>query len=226
METPPGELPPFVAYRLNGRPIPLVRGGPVRMVVPWAHGFKSIKWLQRIVAHERLPGQRHLRRAATTTPSRISRRRPTSTTGAETFAGGQADDDARHGDGRLAGAEARRVLAAPRRRQARRARRRRPGLGEGEVAAVRPSSRRRRTGAAGCPKGCCRRTCGASTATGKPKDWPMRYSFCLWSVTLKDLKAGAYEFRVRTVDRNGFAQPEPRPYPRVGRTPSRASKSW
>ena len=38
-----------MAYRLNGEDIPLERGGPVRMVVPWAHGFKSIKWLQRIV---------------------------------------------------------------------------------------------------------------------------------------------------------------------------------
>ena len=49
METPPWEPPPMVAYRLNGEEIPLERGGPVRMVVPWAHGFKSIKWLQRIV---------------------------------------------------------------------------------------------------------------------------------------------------------------------------------
>ena len=49
LETPPWEPPPLVAYRLNGRDIPLKRGGPVRMVVPWAHGFKSIKWLQRIV---------------------------------------------------------------------------------------------------------------------------------------------------------------------------------
>src|SRR5262249_13105924 len=49
METPPWDLPVFVAYRLNGRPISLLRGGPVRMIVPWAHGFKSIKWLQRIV---------------------------------------------------------------------------------------------------------------------------------------------------------------------------------
>ena len=49
METPPWEPPPLVAYRLNGREIPLQRGGPVRMVVPWAHGFKSIKWLQRII---------------------------------------------------------------------------------------------------------------------------------------------------------------------------------
>src|SRR6266446_6682618 len=48
METPPWDLGPFVAYRLNGQPLTLDRGGPVRMVVPWAHGFKSIKWLHRI----------------------------------------------------------------------------------------------------------------------------------------------------------------------------------
>src|SRR5689334_5472400 len=49
MEPSPWDLGPFVAYRLNGDAIPLVRGGPVRMVIPWGHGFKSIKWLQRIV---------------------------------------------------------------------------------------------------------------------------------------------------------------------------------
>ena len=38
MEAPPWELGPFVAYRLNGQPISLLRGGPVRMIVPWAHG--------------------------------------------------------------------------------------------------------------------------------------------------------------------------------------------
>jgi DMSO/TMAO reductase YedYZ molybdopterin-dependent catalytic subunit len=49
MENPPGEPPPFLAFRLNGEPLPLSRGGPVRMVVPWSYGFKSIKWLQKIV---------------------------------------------------------------------------------------------------------------------------------------------------------------------------------
>ena len=49
METPPWEPPPLLAYRLNGRAIPLERGGPVRMIQPWAHGFKSVKWLQTIV---------------------------------------------------------------------------------------------------------------------------------------------------------------------------------
>src|SRR4029077_2552618 len=48
LETPPWDLPPLVAYKLNGQPISLLRGGPVRMIIPWAHGFKSIKWLQRI----------------------------------------------------------------------------------------------------------------------------------------------------------------------------------
>ena len=34
---------------------------------------------------------------------------------------------------------------------------------------------------------------------------------------LRDLKPGGYEFRVRTVDLNDIAQPEPRPYPKSGR---------
>ncbi len=34
METPPWDLGPFVAYRLNGQPISLLRGGPVRMIIP------------------------------------------------------------------------------------------------------------------------------------------------------------------------------------------------
>ena len=54
-------------------------------------------------------------------------------------------------------------------------------------------------------------------ADGKPKCWPMRYSVAPWSVVLKGLAAGAYEFRVRTIDLNDFAQPEPRPYPKSGR---------
>ena len=31
-----------------GEPLGLERGGPVRMIVPHAHGFKSVKWLQHI----------------------------------------------------------------------------------------------------------------------------------------------------------------------------------
>jgi hypothetical protein len=45
-EPVPGEPPVFLAYKLNGKPLPLVRGGPVRMIVPFGHGFKSVKFLQ------------------------------------------------------------------------------------------------------------------------------------------------------------------------------------
>jgi hypothetical protein len=58
---------------------------------------------------------------------------------------------------------------------------------------------------------------GFDRRTGKPKQWPMRFSLAYWSVTLKDLKPGTYEFRARAVDLNGYAQPEPRPYPKSGR---------
>ncbi|MBV8717973.1 MAG: molybdopterin-dependent oxidoreductase, partial [Chloroflexi bacterium] len=42
LEEPPGELPILVAYKLNGEFISGRRGGPVRMVVPEAYGFKNV----------------------------------------------------------------------------------------------------------------------------------------------------------------------------------------
>ena len=46
----PFDIPPvIVCYKLNGNWLTSERGGPVRMVVPEAYGFKSIKWLNRIV---------------------------------------------------------------------------------------------------------------------------------------------------------------------------------
>ena len=58
---------------------------------------------------------------------------------------------------------------------------------------------------------------GFDPETGRPKEWPMRFCYALWTAALTGLKPGAYEFRVRTVDLNGYAQPEPRPYPKSGR---------
>ncbi len=52
---------------------------------------------------------------------------------------------------------------------------------------------------------------------GKPKEWPIRFSIAQWSLVLEGLQAGRYELRIRTVDRNGFAQPEPRPHQRSGK---------
>ncbi len=46
----PGDIPPVIlCYKLNGQWLSPERGGPVRIVVPEAYGFKSIKWLTHLV---------------------------------------------------------------------------------------------------------------------------------------------------------------------------------
>src|SRR5262249_5009292 len=70
---------------------------------------------------------------------------------------------------------------------------------------------------ASLPEGVAAKEVWGFDPTGQPKEWPLRFSVAPWSVTLKGLAAGAYEFRVRSIDLNGFAQPEPRPYPKSGR---------
>jgi hypothetical protein len=59
-EDPPGELPVILCYKLNGEFLTGERGGPVRMIVPEAYGFKSVKWLQR-VGFTNASIRRHLR---------------------------------------------------------------------------------------------------------------------------------------------------------------------
>ncbi len=49
LEDPPGENPVILCYKLNGQFLDGKRGGPVRMLVPDAYGFKSVKWLIRVV---------------------------------------------------------------------------------------------------------------------------------------------------------------------------------
>lgn len=48
LETPPGEQPVILAYKMNGQLIPVSKGGPVRVIVPGCYGGKLIKWVKRI----------------------------------------------------------------------------------------------------------------------------------------------------------------------------------
>ena len=49
LEDPFGLPPVILCYKLNGQWLTPERGGPVRVVVPEAYGFKSIKWLTNVV---------------------------------------------------------------------------------------------------------------------------------------------------------------------------------
>lgn len=213
METPPGELPVLVAYKLNGEPLTLERGGPVRMVVPWAHGFKSIKWLQHIVltndyrandtyAEKNNDPESHLKTAAyldDLAPG-FSARKPVRVGGVAIagWSGLQrvecwlrpaapdiADDDPAWESAAWIAAD----LAGP----------------PADWSSVLPA------GVAS------RDLPGFDRQTGRPLTWPLRYSMVAWSITLRDLQPGHYEIRARTVDLNGFAQPEPRPVAKTGR---------
>ncbi len=215
METPPWDLPVFVAYRLNGEPIPLVRGGPVRMVVPWAHGFKSIKWLRRVTLTNDYKAN-------------------------DTYAEANNDPDsylktmARIDDGPEAFRAGERVVVSGVAMAGWSGLKRveywlRPDAGKhGSLADDDPA-----WGAATwqpcriepppddwgghLPDGVLPKDVwGFDPEKGRPKEWPMRFSVVRWTATLTGLKAGAYEFRARTVDLNGYAQPEPRPYPKSG----------
>ena len=207
LETPPGELPAFLAYRLNGEPIPLIRGGPVRMVIPWAHGFKSIKWLQRIVvtndyrandtyAEQNNDPESPLKTAAylDSLPAKIPIGRIITVSGlvisglsglkrveySLSRADAKADDAEQWTETQLEAPPADWSTVLP------------AGVSSRQILGFNPQ-------------------------TGQPATWPLRYSMVSWSASLKGLAHGKYSLRARAVDLNGFAQPEPRSNQKAGR---------
>ena len=57
---------------------------------------------------------------------------------------------------------------------------------------------------------------GFDSTTNRPQTWPMRNSLAHWAVLLTDVAAGEYDLRCRTIDANGVAQPMPRPFQKSG----------
>ncbi len=209
----PGELPVMVAYKLNGEPISLIRGGPVRLILPWAYGFKNIKWLQRIrLTNETRPidtyGGEPDAYLKTQVP-RIEGPETIRTGAAATFVGVA-------------------VVGLPGLRRVEYWLR--PDAGtDGQIPDDDPAWQKANWQAAvidpapadwatHLPKGISpTELWGFDAKTGRPNHWPVRYTVARWSLTLKGLRPGAHELRVRTVDQNGHAQPLPRPQQPAGR---------
>jgi DMSO/TMAO reductase YedYZ molybdopterin-dependent catalytic subunit len=216
LDTPPGELPPFVAYRLNGGPIPLERGGPVRMVVPWAHGFKSIKWLQRIVVTNDYQANDTYALQNNDPESYLKTAAYLEDPAAQTFPAGEPV--VIRGTAMVGWPGLERVEYWLR-----------PEAGthgnindddpawktaEWHACAIDPPPD---DWSGALPEGVLPSQIWGFGPDGRPREWPMRHSIALWSATLDGLKPGGYELRIRTVDKNGFAQPAPRPDPKSGR---------
>lgn len=212
LEDPPGEHPVTLCYKLNGEWLTGKRGGPVRMVVPETYGFKSVKWLQRVVltnapfANDTYADGNNdvdswLKTFARflSHPPKVKAADPIPLTGmAQVGVSGLAKvqiwlqpadppwpaEDRYFAKGAWRDAE---ILPAPARWTS---------LPDGRLPAD---------------------TRGFDPTTQRPVEWPMRHALAHWAAVLRDVAPGRYDLRCRTIDARGIAQPLPRPFPKSGR---------
>jgi hypothetical protein len=211
LEDPHGLPPVILCYKLNGQWLTSERGGPVRVVVPEAYGFKSIKWLTNVVlsniatANDTYAGQNNdvdspLKTfcATLTAPNAPKPNEPIPITGwAQAGISGLSkvqvwvserdaplpEDDPYFTTAPWQDAT---ILPAP------------SDYG------------------GGYPDGKIPPATMGFDAGGQPHSWPMHLSRAHWFYLHSGLPAGKYTLRCRTIDNNGAAQPMPRPFRKSG----------
>lgn len=212
LEDPLGLPPVILCYKLNGQWLTPERGGPVRVVVPEAYGFKSIKWLSHLFlsnlatandtyAEKNNDVDSPLKTfcATLSIPKIVKPNQPIPVTGyAQVGISGlkkvqvwiQNDaEELPSGDRYFTQAPWRdaEILAPPK-------------VWGGDI----PENRIPET------------TRGFDSQTGRPTTWPIRLSKVHWAALMPGLPAGEYTFRCRTVDENDIGQPMPRPFRKSG----------
>ncbi len=213
LEDPPGELPILLCYKLNGEFLSGKRGGPVRMLVPEAYGFKSVKWLQRVVltndygANDTYHVGNNDLDSPMKTFARFVRVPETARAGEPLVVTGLAQvgvsglakvqcwlhpadvplppDDPHFTRAPWQDAD---ILPPPEHWGG--------GMPDGKLP--------------GMPL-------QFDPVTGAPRQWPLRYTIAPWSAVLDGVAPGRYDLRCRSIDLNGIAQPMPRPFAKSGR---------
>jgi hypothetical protein len=209
----PYDLPPvIVCYKLNGQGLTSQRGGPVRMLVPEAYGFKCVKWLSHVVltnlahANDTYAEQNNdidspLKTFAATiaAPRRVKADQPIPLTGyAQVGIGGLSKVQVwMQPDGQGLPADDPHFATAP----------------WTDAQILSPP----KTWGGGLPDDKMPpSTLGFDPETLQPRQWPMRLSKVHWAVLLPGLPAGKYTLRTRSVDAQGHGQPLPRPFRKSG----------
>lgn len=207
MENPPRDPPIIVAYRMNGAPIPQNRGGPVRVIVPWAYGFRSVKSLQRLqLTSDPKPVNTYYKGSPDTNfvktmawpegPFTFKAAAPITFRGMA-VCGLEGLKGVEYWLRPESGAELKLSSDDPAWKTATW----QPCVVESPPNDWKPH----------LPAGISSKDIwGFDPKSGLPKEWPVRYSIAMWTAPVQDLKAGAYELRVRSVDQNGVTQPGPR----------------
>jgi len=206
------DLPPVIlCYKLNGQWLNAERGGPVRVVVPEAYGFKSIKWLTRVVltnlyhandtyaeGNNDVDSRLKTFAATLSVPRTVKPNERIPITGyAQVGISGLSKiqvwiqsnaTELPEGDPYFAKAPwiDAQILPPPKKWGA---------VPDGKIPA---------------------RIQGFDPASGQPLTWPIRLTKVHWAALLPGLPAGEYTLRSRTIDDKGHAQPMPRPFQKSG----------
>ncbi len=207
----PFDLPPVIlCYKVNGDWLDAERGGPVRIVVPEAYGFKSIKWLTHVfltnlaAANDTYAEQNNdvdsplkTFAASLVVPREVKAGEAITVSGyaqvgisglskvqvaIESNAEPSPDNDPYYT--KMAWTDAQ-LLPAP-------------------------------TSWTGLPNGKIPADTHGFNAAGVPNSWPLRLTNAHWAAVLPGLPAGEYTFRCRSVDEKPQAQPMPRPFRKSG----------
>lgn len=212
LEDPPGEHPVILCYKLNGEYLSGKRGGPVRMLVPDAYGFKSVKWLQRIVltnapfandtyadGNNDVDSQMKTFARFVSHPTKATVGDPLPITGlAQVGMSGLSKVQYwLHPKGTEWPKDDPHFAKAPWR--------------DADLLPAPTTWKTLPDGRLPVP------VLGFDSMTNRPLMWPMRNTLAHWAALLTDVAAGEYELRCRTIDANGVAQPMPRPFPKSGR---------
>lgn len=212
LEDPFGLPPVILCYKLNGEWLTQERGGPVRIVVPEAYGFKSIKWLSQVTLsniwksndtygekNNDVDSPLKTFCEAFPLPAKINPHEPVAVTGySQVGISGLSkvqvwvqsnDEEPIAGDRYYTQApwQDAQILAPPQ-------------AWGGEIGEQPMLADTR-----------------GFDENGQPKSWPIKLSKAHWAALLPGLPAGEYTLRCRTIDENGAAQPLPRPFRKSGR---------
>ncbi len=211
LEDPPGEHPVILCYKLNGELLSGKRGGPVRMLVPDAYGFKSVKWLQRVVLTNApfandtyADGNNDVDSAMKTfarfvshpAKAKLGEALPITGLAQVGLSGLSKVQYWLSPQGTDWPQEDPHFTAAPWR--------------DAELLPAPTVWKTLPDGKLPSP------VLGFDPNTNRPTSWPMRNTLAHWAVLLTDVAVGEYDLRCRTIDSNGVAQPLPRPFQKSG----------
>jgi hypothetical protein len=208
----PFDLPPVIlCYKLNGQWLDSERGGPVRVVVPEAYGFKSIKWLTHVLLTNLFHANDTYAEGNNDVDSWLKTFAATISVPREVKAG-QPIPITGYAQVGLAGLSRVQVWIQSNAIE-------RPAGDPYFITAPWTDAQilppPKQWGA--LPDGkVLEGTMGFDAATGQPRAWPLQLTKVHWAALLPGLSAGEYTLHCRTIDEKGNAQPMPRPFQKSG----------